>query len=56
MVPGWTMLRTGDWWHVEMFGQAYFRKPPGMPWAIAGASALLGETEFAAGAVSGTLL
>jgi 4-amino-4-deoxy-L-arabinose transferase-like glycosyltransferase len=35
-----------------MFEQPYLRKPPGMPWAIMGMSALLGETVFAARAVS----
>lgn len=52
VIPAWTMLETGDWWRVRMFEQGYLRKPPGMPWAIAGASAVLGQTEFAARSVS----
>jgi len=48
VVPGWTMLRTGDWWRMEMFELGYLRKPPGMSWAVATSSALLGETVFAA--------
>ena len=55
-VPAYEMLdhaRTLDAWLIpEMFGQPYLRKPPGMPWAIAGLTALLGETVFAARAVS----
>ncbi|MBL9032585.1 MAG: glycosyltransferase family 39 protein [Phycisphaerae bacterium] len=65
-IPGWEMLRAArgagagggvegveGWWLVPtMFGQAYLRKPPGMPWAIAGMSGVLGETEFAARLVS----
>jgi len=35
-----------------MFEQVYLRKPPGMPWAVALFSVVLGETEFAARAVS----
>ena len=41
-----------DWFIPSMFEQPYLRKPPGMPWAIAGMSVLLGETVFAARAVS----
>lgn len=59
-VPAYEMLddaanRTPgvDHWLVpRMFEQPYLRKPPGMPWAIAGMSAVLGETVFAARAVS----
>ena len=50
--PGWHMARHGDWWMPHLFEQAYLRKPPGMPWAVAGMSLLLGETEFSARAVS----
>src|SRR5262249_19703541 len=50
--PAWEMLRTGDLEHLRLFGVTYLRKPPGMPWAIAASSALLGRTEFAARAVS----
>ena len=50
--PAWAMLASGDYWHVRLFEQLYLRKPPGMPWAIAGLSSLLGQTEFAARAVS----
>jgi 4-amino-4-deoxy-L-arabinose transferase-like glycosyltransferase len=52
VVPAWTILETGEWLPVRLFEQAYMRKPPGMPWAIAAASTALGETEFAARAVS----
>ncbi|HYE03546.1 MAG TPA: glycosyltransferase family 39 protein [Phycisphaerales bacterium] len=51
-IPGWTMLETGRWWPPVLFEQVYLRKPPGMPWAVAASSALLGPTEFAARAVS----
>ncbi len=47
-VPGWTMLESGDFWHIKMFDLAYFRKPPGMPWVIAAASAVLGENTIGA--------
>jgi 4-amino-4-deoxy-L-arabinose transferase-like glycosyltransferase len=47
-VPGWTMLESHDYWHIKMFGLTYFRKPPGMPWAIALSSAVFGETTFGA--------
>lgn len=52
VVPAWEMLERGDFLLPRMFGQIYLRKPPGMPWAVAGASAALGETELAARAVS----
>ncbi|MCC6320428.1 MAG: glycosyltransferase family 39 protein [Phycisphaerales bacterium] len=52
VIPGWTMLQSGDWWHVRLFGQPYLRKPPGMPWAIAASSSVLGLTEFGARAPS----
>ncbi|MGE3108619.1 MAG: ArnT family glycosyltransferase [Phycisphaerales bacterium] len=52
VVPAWTMLETGRWLKMEMFGQTYLRKPPGFPWAIALASMVFGKTEFAARAVS----
>ncbi|HVU63474.1 MAG TPA: glycosyltransferase family 39 protein [Phycisphaerales bacterium] len=47
-VPGWTMLESHDYWHIRMFGLTYFRKPPGMPWAIALSSAVFGESTFGA--------
>lgn len=53
--PGWEMLDAGmavesaDAWLVpRLFGAPYLRKPPGMSWAIAATSGLLGTTEFAA--------
>lgn len=52
VVPAWEMLERGEFLLPRMFGQVYLRKPPGMPWAIAGASTVLGETELAARAVS----
>lgn len=48
VVPGWTMLRTGDWWRMEMFELGYLRKPPGMSWCVAASSSVLGETVAAA--------
>lgn len=64
VIPAWEMLedaRAGEahWMVPRMFGTAYLRKPPGMMWAIAGSSAVLGETEFAArlpSAAAATLL
>lgn len=51
-IPAWEMRDTGDYLVPRMFGRAYLRKPPGMAWAIAATSSLLGETEFAARLVS----
>ncbi len=64
VIPAWEMLddaRAGEphWMVPRMFGTAYLRKPPGVMWAIAGSSAVLGETEFAArlpSALAATLL
>jgi 4-amino-4-deoxy-L-arabinose transferase-like glycosyltransferase len=50
--PAWEMLESHDWIHLKLFGLTYLRKPPGMPWAIAISSSILGQTEFAARAVS----
>lgn len=52
VAPAYSMLDSGDWLVPHLFEQPYLRKPPGMPWAIAGMSELLGRTEFAARAVS----
>jgi hypothetical protein len=52
VVPGLQMLQDHDWFMPHMFGQAYLRKPPGMPWAIAASVSLLGNTVFAARFVS----
>ena len=51
-IPAWEMLedaRAGEahWFVPRMFETAYLRKPPGMLWAIAGSTAVFGETEFA---------
>lgn len=55
-IPAYEMLDhargSGDWLVPHMFEQPYLRKPPGMPWAIAALSAVLGPTVFAARAVS----
>jgi len=51
-VPAYEMLEHGHWLVPRMFDQPYLRKPPGMPWAIAGMSSVLGESVFAARAVS----
>jgi 4-amino-4-deoxy-L-arabinose transferase-like glycosyltransferase len=64
VIPAWEMLddaRAGEphWMVPRMFGTAYLRKPPGVMWAIAGSSAVFGETEFAArlpSALAATLL
>jgi 4-amino-4-deoxy-L-arabinose transferase-like glycosyltransferase len=50
--PAWEMLRSHDWLVVRLFEQPYLRKPPGMIWAIALSSSLIGTTEFAARLVS----
>lgn len=51
-IPAWEMMEKGNWFAPSMFEQPYLRKPPGMPWAIAGMSYLLGQTELAARSVS----
>ncbi|MEQ8768976.1 MAG: glycosyltransferase family 39 protein [Phycisphaerales bacterium] len=51
-VPAWEMLRSGDWVVTRMFEQAYLRKPPGIAWAIAATSAVLGQDEFGARAAA----
>jgi 4-amino-4-deoxy-L-arabinose transferase-like glycosyltransferase len=53
VIPAWEMLASRDFLVPRLFGQAYLRKPPGMPWAIALSSSLFGQTEFAARLVSG---
>ncbi len=50
--PAYDMLDSGDWVVPRLFGQAYLRKPPGVPWTIACFSELLDRTEFAARATS----
>lgn len=50
--PAWEMLHNHDWLVTRLFEQPYLRKPPGMPWAIALATMIFGETEFAARSVS----
>lgn len=52
VIPGLAMLDSGNWLRSEMFELGYLRKPPGMSWAIAISSALLGPSEFAARAAS----
>ncbi len=47
-IPGWSMLASGDFGRITLFEAPYLRKPPGMPWAIATTSAVLGMNEFAA--------
>ena len=51
-IPGWEMVRSGEWLVPRMFERVYVRKPPGMFWAIAASAKVLGETEFSARAVS----
>jgi 4-amino-4-deoxy-L-arabinose transferase-like glycosyltransferase len=52
VLPGWEMAKNGDWLMPRLFEQPYLRKPPGMPWAVAAMSKVLGESEFSARAVS----
>jgi len=52
VIPGWTMLETGEWLEVRLFERPYLRKPPGMPWAVAVSGALFGPGEWSARAVS----
>ena len=56
VAPAWEMLADGDWLMPHMFEQAYMRKPPGMPWAIAAFTWMMGQTEFAARAVSASAM
>ncbi|CAG1007490.1 hypothetical protein PHYC_03439 [Phycisphaerales bacterium] len=51
-IPAWEMLQSGDWLLTRLFDLPYLRKPPGIVWAIAASSSVLGQTEFAARAVS----
>jgi 4-amino-4-deoxy-L-arabinose transferase-like glycosyltransferase len=51
-IPAWEMMDTGEWLVPHIFGQPYLRKPPGMPWAIAGMSMVFGQTAMAARMVS----
>ncbi len=51
VIPAWEMLESGDWLVPRLFGQIYVRKTPGIHWAVALSSSLLGQTEFAARAV-----
>jgi 4-amino-4-deoxy-L-arabinose transferase-like glycosyltransferase len=56
VLPAWAMLDSGDYLVPRLFGQVYVRKPPGIFWAIAASSELLGRTEFGARAVSATAM
>lgn len=51
-IPAWEMMRSGNWLSPTMFEQPYLRKPPGMSWAIAEFSSVMGQTELAARSVS----
>lgn len=51
-IPGWEMLASGEPFPTRLFGTVYINKPPGMPWAVACVSLVLGETALAARAVS----
>lgn len=53
-IPGWTMLEHGNWIVPHLFDQPYLRKPPGMPWAVALFSSILGQNEWSARMVSAT--
>lgn len=50
-IPAWTMAKSADpddWLVPRLFERPYLRKPPGLQWAIASCSLVLGQTEFAA--------
>lgn len=51
-IPAWEMMKNGNWLSPTMFEQPYLRKPPGMSWAIAAFSSVMGQTELAARSVS----
>lgn len=44
-IPAWELLERGELFPTRLFGQVYLNKPPGMPWAIAGATLLTGERD-----------
>ncbi|HLP82902.1 MAG TPA: glycosyltransferase family 39 protein [Phycisphaerales bacterium] len=50
--PAYEMMQRGDYIVVRLFEQAYLRKPPGMPWAVALSTWLFGPGEFASRLVS----
>lgn len=50
--PAYEMMQSGDYVAIRLFEQAYLRKPPGMPWAVALSTWLLGAGEFASRFVS----
>lgn len=50
--PAYEMMQRGDYITVRLFEQAYLRKPPGMPWAIALSTYIFGAGEFASRLVS----
>ncbi len=52
VLPGWNMAQGGDRFVPHLFERPYARKPPGMPWAVALATELLGQSEFSARSVS----
>jgi 4-amino-4-deoxy-L-arabinose transferase-like glycosyltransferase len=56
VIPGWEMMERGEYLLPRMFDQVYLRKPPGMPWAVALSSSILGQSEFAARAVSASAM
>src|SRR5690606_25399854 len=44
VLPGLTMLETGEWVLPHLNGEPYLRKPPLINWVVAGAVRLTGET------------
>lgn len=47
-IPGWQMLHGRLFWNIALFELTYIRKPPGMPWAVAVVSTVLGESPWSA--------
>jgi 4-amino-4-deoxy-L-arabinose transferase-like glycosyltransferase len=50
--PAHEMMERGDFVVVRLFEQAYLRKPPGMPWAVACSTYIFGASEWSARLVS----
>jgi 4-amino-4-deoxy-L-arabinose transferase-like glycosyltransferase len=46
-VQAWHMLQTGDVWLLQVLGDAYVNKPPGLPWLMALAGLVTDSVEWA---------
>lgn len=51
-IPAYELLERGEAVPTRMFERVYVRKPPGMPWVIAGSTTLFNESEWSARAPS----